>query len=81
MPTSKLGKRCEDWARRSMVHVLMCGVHPALVEARDVVVTRLAVNGPRPALGDGIGELNLVEGDDASDSWANCLQAILQRWI
>lgn len=81
IPASKLDKRCEDWARRSMVHVLMCGVHPSLVEARDVVVTRLAVNGPRPALSDGIGELNLVEGDDASDSWATCLQAILQRWI
>ncbi|MGL4554791.1 MAG: hypothetical protein ACRC33_26800 [Gemmataceae bacterium] len=81
MAAGKLGKRCEDWSRRSMVHVLMCGVHPALVEARDVVVTRLAVNGPRPAIGDGIGEVNPVDGDDASDSWANGLQGLLARWV
>jgi hypothetical protein len=83
MAATKLGKRCEDWARRSMVHVLSCGVHPAPVEARDVVVTRLAVNGPRPEISEALnsGQMNLVDGDDASDSWANCLQAILARWV
>jgi hypothetical protein len=83
MTANKLDKRCEDWARRSMVHLLMCGVHPAPVEVRDVVVTRLAVNAARPELSDPlkIGEMNQVEGDDASDSWANCLQAILARWV
>jgi hypothetical protein len=64
-----------------MVHVLMIGVNPALLEARDCGVSRLAVNGPRPAIGDGVGELNIVEGDDASDSWANALQGILMRWV
>jgi hypothetical protein len=77
----KLPRLCEDWARRSMVHCLMVGVHPPLVEAKDTVVTRLAINGPRPMLGDGVNELNLVDGDDAPHSWANALQGILQRWI
>jgi hypothetical protein len=81
LDTRKLGKQCEDWSRRSMVHCLMVGVHPPLVEARDTGVTRLAINGPRPALGDGLGELNLIEGDDAPHSWANALQGTLQRWI
>jgi hypothetical protein len=78
---SKLDKRCEDWSRKSMVHCLMIGVQPPLFEVKDTVVTRLAINGPRPSLGDGAGELNQVEGDDASDSWANALQAVLMRWI
>jgi hypothetical protein len=78
----KLGKLCEDWSRRSMVHCLVVGVDPPLVEAREVVVNRLAINGPRPYLGGGdLDELTLVEGDDAAHSWANALQGILQRWI
>ena len=80
-PLAKLGKRVEDWSRRTMVHCLMAGVHPQLLEARDVAVCRLAINAPRPSLGDGIGELNLVEGDDAADSWATALQQVLMRWI
>ena len=64
-----------------MVHCLMVGVHPPILEANETVVTRLAINAPRPSLGDGNGELNPVEGDDASDSWANALQQVLMRWI
>jgi hypothetical protein len=78
---TKLQKVCEEAARKSMVHCLMVGVQPPFCDAKDVVTTRLAINGPRPSLGDGMGELNLVEGDDASDSWAHTLQGILQRWV
>jgi hypothetical protein len=78
---ARLAKRCEDWARKSMVHCLTVGVQPQLLEAKDVSVTRLAVSGPRPALGDGGGPLNPVEGDDAADSWANALQQVLMRWV
>jgi hypothetical protein len=81
LAASKLARQCEEWSRRSMVHCLVVGTHPQLVEGKEVVVTRLAINGPRPALGDGLGELNLVEGDDAIHSWANALQGVLQRWI
>jgi hypothetical protein len=78
---AKLPRRCEEWSRRSMVHCLMVGVKPELMEVRDTVTTRLAINGPRPSLGDGNSELNIVEGDDAADSWAQALQQILMRWI
>ena len=78
---SKLARRCEEWARRSMVHVLMVGIRPELLEAKDAIVNRLAVHSPRPELGDGHGELRLVEGDDASDCWAQALQQLLRRWI
>jgi hypothetical protein len=81
MAAGKLGRRCEDWARRSMVHVLMVGTRPQVVEAKDTVVNRLAVPSPRPELGDGHGELRLVEGDDAADCWAKALQQVLMRWI
>lgn len=77
----ELQRYCEDASRRSMVHVLMIGVQPAKLEARDCGVSRLAVNGPRPSIGDGVEELNVVEGDDAQDSWANALQGILMRWV
>jgi hypothetical protein len=49
----RLKARCEEWSRKSMVHVLMVGVRPALLEARDVATTRLAIDGPRPSMGDG----------------------------
>jgi hypothetical protein len=78
---AKLQRLCEDWARKSMVHILMTGVRPALLEAKDTVTTRLAIDGPRPSLGEGTGELNPLEGDDASDAWANALQGLLMRWI
>lgn len=81
LPMNKLPGRCEEWTRRSMVHLLMCGIAPTRVEVRDAVVTRLAINGPRPALGDGTADAVPVEGDDACDSWANILQAILARWV
>jgi hypothetical protein len=78
---AKLPRCCEDWARKSMVHILMVGVRPGLLEVKDTVTTRLAIDGPRPSLGDGNGEPNPVEGDDASDAWANALQALLMRWV
>ena len=78
----KLARRCEEWARRSMVHVLD-GRHPARgwSRPRTPSSTASAVGSPRPELGDGPGELRLVEGDDASDCWAKALQQMLMRWI
>jgi hypothetical protein len=77
----KIPALCEGWSRRSMVHCLVLGVKPALLDPNDTVVTRLAVDGARPALGDGTADLRPVEGDDAQDSWGHALQQILQRWI
>ncbi len=77
----KLARLCEDWTRKSMVHILMAGVRPELLDVKDAVTTRLAIDGPRPALGDGSGELGSVEGDDAADTWGHALQGLLMRWV
>lgn len=77
----KLVRRCEEWARRSMVHLLMVGVQPRLIEAKETAVTRLGVAAARPSLADGTDELTVVEGDDPLDSWGNALQQILARWV
>jgi hypothetical protein len=77
----KLPRLCEDWARKSMVHVLMTGVEPEVLEAKETVITRLGVKSARPTLADGDDDLALVEGDDAPDSWAQALQQILMRWV
>jgi hypothetical protein len=78
---SKLGKLCEDWSRRSMVHCLMIGVRPPITEAKDVVITRFAIDAARPSLDNGRNEMLPVEGDDAAESWAKALQQILRLWI
>lgn len=78
---NKLPKHCEEWARRSLVHVLMLGARPPRLDAKEVTITRLAVSGPRPALAEGDGELTAAEGDDAVDSWGHALQQLLVRWL
>jgi hypothetical protein len=72
---------CSQWSRKSMVHCLLAGVAPPPLVVRDVVFNRLEAAGPHPGLGDGEEESALVEGDDATDSWAQALQQILARWI
>jgi hypothetical protein len=72
---------CAQWARKSMVHCLLAGVAPPALAARDVVFNRLEAAGPHPGLGDGDEDTALVEGDDATDSWAQALQQLLARWI
>jgi hypothetical protein len=72
---------CQGWTRRSMVHCLSVGVAPPAVEAKDAVVTRLAVQAARPALGDCDAAPEPVEGEDALESWANALRLVLRRWI
>jgi hypothetical protein len=46
-----------------------------------VLVTRLRIDGPRPDLGDGDGELSEAEGDDALESWCHALEEVLRRWV
>jgi hypothetical protein len=81
LPLKKLPAYCENLARRSMVHALVAGVEPPLLEADETVVTRLAITSARPALGDGEDDPAPVEGENALDSWAQTLQQIIGRWI
>ena len=59
----------------------MIGARPAVLDVKEVAVTRLAVGSPRPELGDGAEPLEPVEADDAADAWAKALQQVLMRWV
>ncbi len=72
---------CTKWARRSMVHGLVCGTKPPPMRVNDCIIGRLEVAGPRPALGDADQAPALIEGDDAADSWGKALEQVLARWI
>ncbi|MFO0876000.1 MAG: hypothetical protein U0840_01400 [Gemmataceae bacterium] len=78
---ARLGKFCEEWARKSMVHCLVIGAHPPRPDSRDVVFNRLVVQTSRPALGDGAADAVLIEGEEPLDSWGEALQQLLMRWI
>ena len=45
------------------------------------VVTRLALDGPCPALGAGDEEPVYPEGEEPFDVWAGVLLELLQRWV
>ncbi len=77
----QLSEFCEQWARKSMCHCLVLGVRPPTVQARNVVVTRLAIPSARPALADGSTAPTPLAGEEAFDSWADALHGILMRWI
>jgi hypothetical protein len=77
----QVARLCADWARRSMCHCLVLGPRPAPLEAEGTVVARLAVGGPRPALGDGASEPEVIEGEDPMESWGRALERVLQRWV
>jgi hypothetical protein len=51
------------------------------VEATDTVVTRMQVDGPRPALAGPEDEAAVVEGDEPMESWGRALEQLLQRWV
>jgi hypothetical protein len=72
---------CEEWSRRSLVRCVVVGTHPAPIEARDTLVTRLGINGPRVALADEDEKLEILETDDPLQSWSKALEMILERWV
>jgi hypothetical protein len=72
---------CTNWARRSLCHCLVIGTQPQALAAADTVVTRLQVDGPRPALADGDEAPEVVEGDDPLECWGRALEQLLQRWV
>jgi hypothetical protein len=77
----RLAEHCTSWARRSLCHALLIDVRPRELSASDTVVSRLQINGPRPALAAADGEPVVPEGDDALECWNAVLQELLQRWI
>ena len=77
----ELPRRCAELARRSLCHCLVVAPAPAPLRADDTITTRLALDGPRPALGDDTEEPVIPEADDAMESWGKTLEMILARWI
>jgi hypothetical protein len=80
-PKSKVEARCEDWAKRSMCHVLNVALDPPHLDPAYTVVTNVAPAGPCPAVGNVHEPLAQVPGDDALASWHNLVKTILQLWI
>jgi hypothetical protein len=81
VPAGRVASLCTNWARRSMCHCLVVGTRPEAVNASDTVVTRLQVDGPRPALAGGDDPPEVVEGDDPLECWGRALEQLLQRWV
>jgi hypothetical protein len=81
VPAGRVASLCTNWARRSLCHCLVVGTRPQGLDAADTGVTRLQVDGPRPALADGDEPPEVVEGDDPLECWGRALEQLLQRWV
>ena len=80
-PANQLSGECAFRARRSLCHCLMVSLQDRPLEASDTVVTRLLLEGPFPALGDGAEPAVYPEGEDPFDIWSAALLELLRRWI
>jgi hypothetical protein len=78
---TELIDHCKEWTRRSLCHCLVIGTDPRPLNIADVTVTRLQVNGPRPAIGDGDDPPITPEAADAAESWNGALEQLLDRWV
>jgi hypothetical protein len=78
---AEAGRRCAEWARRSMVHCLVAGADPTVLDVPGAVVNRLQVAGARPGMGDGDAAVAVVGGEDPLDSWGAALEQLLARWV
>ena len=82
LATNQLVTHCETASHRSLCHCLQVGTRVVVpIEPEDTQVVQLAINGPRPALGDESRPLAILDSEDALDSWAMALEQILRRWI
>ena len=75
-----VGRLCAERARQSQCCCLLIGADPPAVEARDVEMRALRIDGPRPAfVGDEAGAD--PEADDAFDAWTMVLERLLREWV
>ncbi len=68
-------------ANRSQCHVLAISAQGVPVPTNAAVVSVLKVDGPKPALQQGLIAPSIVEGEDATESWSNALQQVLGYWV
>jgi hypothetical protein len=81
LPAAQLAGQCSAWSRRSLCHCLNVAVKVPPLEAEETVVTQFQVNGPRPALGDPLNELAVIDSEDPVESWGQALEQVLRRWV
>jgi hypothetical protein len=81
LPTAKVAEHCADLARHSQCCCLGMAVDPPPLEARDVEVASLRIDGPRPVLTGADAEQAVFEADDAFDAWATVLERLLRSWV
>ncbi len=81
LPAARLEEHCALLARRSLCHSLTVSTSDRPMQADDTLVTRLQIDGPRPALGSTDEAVRSVEGGDPLDSWGTALQELLQLWV
>jgi hypothetical protein len=81
VPAGALAKECAERARRSLCHCLTLSMRDRPFEAPDTIVSRLSLDGPCPALGDGDGEPVRPGGEEPFDVWSTVLLELLRRWI
>jgi hypothetical protein len=74
-------KECSLKARRSLVHCLALSTKEVELAAQDTLVTRLRLDGPVPALGDGDAAALVPDADTPSDGWHAVVEQVLRRWI
>lgn len=68
-------------ARTAQVHCLAASASPPDLPMENVVVTELAVSGPRPETGTGDGVVAELDGDDAMDVWHATALRVLELWV
>jgi hypothetical protein len=73
----ELGPYCTRKAARSLCHAVVIGTHDAPLAAEEAVVSRVVVDGARPALGLGEDAAEVPDADDALECWGQVLERLL----
>ena len=81
LTSDQLVERCASRAKRSLCHCLLMSVREQTPEPEGVIVSRLVLDAPVPALGMARDPLTRPEVDTALLGWTNILEQILASWI
>jgi hypothetical protein len=76
-----LAAYCAEQARHSQLHVLTLSAEPVRFDVDGAVVTRFALDGPRPTLTDAHGTDAFFDADDAFDHWSAAVVRLLELWV
>ncbi len=77
----EVARHCALKARRSLCQCVPISTTGEKFRADATVVTRLRVDGPCPALGEGDGPLLVPDADDPVDSWGEAVRSLLEGWV